>query len=150
MRHACVRVRRTCVSIRLPKIRPPDWNRRPSPFRKKGRGKGRVPGLSSSCSLIPRKPRFADEAEDTRVPPLVFHVTDDATVCNRRRYATGLIRDAFEVRENFCAGDLSRLRPRDGIFQSKIRVSGLAPRSNVLCRLPRGEIKSNFGENCLK
>jgi len=88
------------------------------------RGKGRrgtgedASRISSSCSLIPQKPRFADDDEDTRVPPLVSHVTGDATMCNRRSCATGLIWNAFEVRRIFAPAhrDLNRLRREMGFF----------------------------------
>lgn len=117
-----------------PEIGPPDWNCRLSLFREKGRravreriggtgegrgtGRERVPGLLVVLAHPSKASLRRREDEDTRVPPLVSHVTGDATVCNRRSCATGLIWDAFEVRRIFAPahGDLNRMRREMGFF----------------------------------
>lgn len=120
------------------KIGPPDWNCRLSlslaaradVWQREGSKRGRDPGLSPRlCSLIPRKTRFAGEDEDTRVPPLVSHVTGDATVCNRRSSAAGLISETRLKCGEFLRRGFKPTASRDGIFQSKIRISvrGLFP-----------------------
>lgn len=155
-----MRVHWTCISIRLPKLGRqigtvvyPSFADAPTVWERIG-GTGER-GREKTCSGSPRcaHPSFRwREDEDTRVPPLVSHVTGDATVCNRRSCATGLIWDAFEVRRIFAPahGDLNRLCREMGFFNLRfafpVRLSLSFVRIYFASYLCSG-IKSNSGED---